>query len=67
MPHQAAAGALTGLSLCPWPLQDFWKALASLSAEEQGDFLRFVTSCPRPPLLGFRYLQPPLCIQVHSP
>ena len=44
--------------------KDFWRALAGLSPEEQGDFLRFVTSCPRPPLLGFKYLSPPLCIQV---
>ncbi len=31
---------------------------------EQADFLRFVTSCPRPPILGFRHLQPPLTIQM---
>ena len=46
--------------------QAFWEALASLAVEDQADFLRFVTSCPRPPLLGFQYLEPPLCIQVHS-
>jgi hypothetical protein len=33
---------------------EFWRALATFSPQEQADFLRFVTSCPRPPLLGFR-------------
>ena len=45
-------------------IQEFWKALATFSPKEQADFLRFVTSCPRPPLLGFKYLEPPLAIQV---
>ena len=29
----------------------------------QADFLKFVTSCSRQPLLGFEFLVPPLCIQ----
>lgn len=33
---------------------EFWRALATFSPQEQANFLRFVTSCPRPPLLGFR-------------
>ncbi|KAL6778575.1 hypothetical protein ACKKBF_B15340 [Auxenochlorella protothecoides x Auxenochlorella symbiontica] len=41
-----------------------WRALAALTAADQALFLRFVTSCPRPPLLGFKYLQPPLSIQM---
>ena len=45
-------------------IQEFWKALATFSPREQADFLRFVTSCPRPPLLGFKYVEPPLAIQV---
>lgn len=54
-------------SLPPAPrAQDFWRALGTFSPEEQADFLRFITSCPRPPLLGFRYLEPPLCIQVRN-
>ncbi len=40
------------------------QALRSFSAEDQRAFLRFVTSVSRGPLLGFRYLEPPLCIQV---
>jgi len=42
----------------------FWEALSGMSPAEQADFLRFVTSCPRPPLLGFAYLEPPLSIQM---
>lgn len=42
----------------------FWAALATFTPAEQAAFLRFVTSCPRPPLLGFKYLEPPLGIQV---
>ena len=45
-------------------IREFWAALGGLSPEQQAGFLRFVTSCPRPPLLGFRYLEPPLAIQV---
>lgn len=44
-------------------VQWFWEALASLGPAEQRAFLKFVTSCPRPPLQGFRDLHPPLCIQ----
>jgi hypothetical protein len=46
-------------------IQEFWRALATFTPKEQADFLRFVTSCARPPLLGFQYLSPPLAIQVH--
>jgi ubiquitin-protein ligase E3 C len=42
----------------------FWEVLASLAVAEQQNFLRFVTSCPRPPLLGFGSLKPPLGIQL---
>jgi hypothetical protein len=45
-------------------IQEFWRALATFTPHEQADFLRFVTSCPRPPLLGFRYLEPPFAIQA---
>ncbi|KAL4436604.1 hypothetical protein ABPG75_003743 [Micractinium tetrahymenae] len=45
-------------------VQAFWAALATFTPAEQAAFLRFVTSCPRPPLLGFKYLEPPLAIQL---
>jgi len=40
----------------------FWEVFASLTEEQRGKLLRFVTSCSRPPLLGFSEIQPPLCI-----
>ncbi|KAG2440299.1 hypothetical protein HXX76_004410 [Chlamydomonas incerta] len=40
----------------------FWRVVAELTPAEQAALLRFVTSCSRPPLGGFRYLQPPLTL-----
>lgn len=42
----------------------FWEALESFANDQLADFLRFVTSCPRPPILGFSSLEPPLTIQM---
>jgi len=44
-------------------MQWFWQVLRELTPQQQGDFLKFVTSSPRQPLLGFEYMQPPICIQ----
>jgi ubiquitin-protein ligase E3 C len=41
----------------------FWSVVAELSAEDQALLLKFVTSCERPPSLGFASLQPPFTIQ----
>ncbi|XP_032084909.1 ubiquitin-protein ligase E3B [Thamnophis elegans] len=45
-----------------------WDILANdFSPEERAMFLKFVTSCSRPPLLGFVYLKPPFsirCVEV---
>ena len=43
-------------------MKNFWKAVESFTKEEQSQLLRFVTSCSRPPLLGFKYMQPPFNI-----
>jgi len=43
-------------------IQIFWEVLAELSPDQQQNLLKFVTSCSRPPLLGFQYLYPQLCI-----
>lgn len=43
-------------------IHEFWEVLASFTPEEKGKFLQFVTSCPRPPLHGFRSLSPPITI-----
>ena len=41
----------------------FWRVVATLDEKQQGALLRFVTSCERPPPLGFGSLNPPLTIQ----
>jgi len=41
----------------------FWEVVSEMPPGEQEALLRFVTSCSRPPLLGFKYLEPKLCIQ----
>jgi ubiquitin-protein ligase E3 C len=41
----------------------FWKVVATFSSKHQADLLRFVTSCERPPPLGFASLIPPFTIQ----
>jgi hypothetical protein len=35
-------------------VESFWAAVADMSPDQQAALLRFVTSCPRPPLLGFK-------------
>ncbi|CAI5530459.1 unnamed protein product [Closterium sp. Naga37s-1] len=40
----------------------FWEVVKELSREEKSQLLKFVTSCSRPPLLGFKHLNPPLTI-----
>ena len=41
----------------------FWQVTEGLSEEQKRALLKFVTSCSRPPLLGFKDLDPPFCIQ----
>ncbi|KAJ8379360.1 hypothetical protein SKAU_G00001380 [Synaphobranchus kaupii] len=45
-----------------------WDILSNdFTADERAMFLKFVTSCSRPPLLGFAYLKPPFsirCVEV---
>ncbi|CAK9258356.1 unnamed protein product [Sphagnum jensenii] len=40
----------------------FWEVVARLEAEERCALLKFVTSCSRAPLLGFKHLQPAFTI-----
>ncbi|ESW34821.1 hypothetical protein PHAVU_001G184300 [Phaseolus vulgaris] len=40
----------------------FWEVIKGFEPEERCMLLKFVTSCSRAPLLGFKYLQPPLTI-----
>ncbi|KAG5670258.1 hypothetical protein PVAND_000535 [Polypedilum vanderplanki] len=41
----------------------FWNVVKSFDDLEKRQLLKFVTSCSRPPLLGFKDLDPPFCIQ----
>ncbi|XP_968359.1 ubiquitin-protein ligase E3C [Tribolium castaneum] len=41
----------------------FWKILNTFTDTQKKMLLKFVTSCSRPPLLGFKELNPQFCIQ----
>ncbi|KAG8821912.1 hypothetical protein FRC18_011175 [Serendipita sp. 400] len=41
----------------------FWRVVESLDSQRRGKLLRFVTSCSRPPLLGFKELNPKFAIR----
>ncbi|KAJ3116552.1 hypothetical protein HK098_006574, partial [Nowakowskiella sp. JEL0407] len=41
----------------------FWKVVKEMSIEEQRMLLKFATSCRRPPLLGFKELNPKFCLR----
>ncbi|GAA5985710.1 hypothetical protein JCM10908_007082 [Rhodotorula pacifica] len=41
----------------------FWDAVSSFSKDERAKLVRFVTSCERPPLLGFSQLNPLFAIR----
>ncbi|RZC38508.1 ubiquitin-protein ligase E3C [Asbolus verrucosus] len=41
----------------------FWKVLNTFTDTQKKMLLKFVTSCSRPPLLGFKELNPQFCIQ----
>ena len=40
----------------------FWEAVRGFTEDQKRSLLKFVTSCSRPPHLGFRDLDPPFCI-----
>ncbi|XP_061443461.1 ubiquitin-protein ligase E3C isoform X2 [Rhineura floridana] len=40
----------------------FWRVVESFTDDEKRKLLKFVTSCSRPPLLGFKELYPAFCI-----
>ena len=53
----------SGYSLEHPVIRLFWEVVAGFPAHEQALLLKFVTACSRPPLLGFKYLEPKFCIQ----
>ena len=44
-------------------IQAFWRVVDEFDDGRKRQLLKFVTSCSRPPLLGFKELDPPFCIQ----
>lgn len=44
-------------------IEIFWKVVQQFDESERRKLLKFVTSCSRPPLLGFKDLFPAFCIQ----
>ncbi|KAJ3107013.1 hypothetical protein HDU97_004982 [Phlyctochytrium planicorne] len=44
-------------------IKRFWASVQEFSDEDRRNLVRFITSCPRPPLLGFKELKPGLCIR----
>ena len=40
----------------------FWRVVRSFNESHKALLLKFVTSCARPPLLGFKELNPKFCI-----
>jgi len=53
-------GGYTGLDRT---INRFWKVVSSFNSKQQAELLRFVTSCERPPPLGFAAMNPPFTIQ----
>ncbi len=43
-------------------MQWFWEIIDEMTVDQQQKFLRFMTSCSRQPLLGFKSLAPLPCI-----
>ena len=43
-------------------VKNFWKVMESFNQEERSLVLKFVTSCQRPPLMGFKNLFPPFTV-----
>jgi len=42
----------------------FWEVLADFDAGRRAATLKFATSCSRPPLMGFKWLQPPFHVHM---
>ncbi|OQR75738.1 ubiquitin-protein ligase E3C-like, partial [Tropilaelaps mercedesae] len=43
-------------------IECFWRVVNGLDEDQRKQLLKFTTSCSRPPLLGFKELQPPFCV-----
>ncbi|KAF9303600.1 Ubiquitin-protein ligase E3B [Mortierella antarctica] len=45
-------------------IRNLWAVLNEFNSEEKRAFLKFVTSCSKPPLGGFKHLYPPFAIRL---
>ncbi|ORZ04595.1 hypothetical protein BCR41DRAFT_196350 [Lobosporangium transversale] len=45
-------------------IRNLWAVLDEFNSEEKRAFLKFVTSCSKPPLGGFKHLYPPFSIRL---
>ena len=61
--HTAYAGGFTSFDR---HIVRFWEIMGAMSEVERAMLLKFVTSCERPPSLGFGALSPPFTIQVYT-
>ncbi|ORX89040.1 HECT-domain-containing protein [Basidiobolus meristosporus CBS 931.73] len=43
-------------------IRNFWEVVHEFQPEEREKLVKFITSCSRPPLLGFKELSPKMCI-----
>jgi len=57
--HTNYSGGYTASSTT---IQAFWTVVQGLDETQKRALLKFVTSCSKPPLLGFKDLDPPFCI-----
>lgn len=48
-------------------VHSFWRVVDLFTDTQKRQLLKFVTSCSRPPLLGFKDLEPPFCIHSAGP
>ncbi|KAH9248888.1 hypothetical protein BASA81_013452 [Batrachochytrium salamandrivorans] len=44
-------------------IRNFWAVFADMSPQDKSALLKFTTSCSKPPVGGFQYLDPPFTIQ----
>ncbi|XP_078181928.1 E3 ubiquitin-protein ligase UPL7-like isoform X1 [Carex rostrata] len=51
-----------GYSESSHTVKQFWEVIKGFNPKERCLLLKFVTSCSRAPLLGFKYLQPSFAI-----
>ena len=57
--HTKYSGGYTASSTA---VKNFWRTMRKFSPEQRQNVLKFVTSSPRPPLQGFKHLNPPFVI-----